>query len=112
MSAVIQTPDPFSPDWDQRKAEAAAAGLAVVTILEAASPIAWTVTSARTVDIDTARGPLTVTRGALLIAQQDIELGASDFARVRGRYPSGASGFVLLDESQVLTLSAALLAAP
>ena len=77
-----------------------------------ASPIAWTVTSARTVDIDTARGPLTVTRGALLIAQQDIELGASDFARVRGRYPSGASGFVLLDESQVLTLSAALLAAP
>lgn len=75
----------------------------------AALPIAWTVTSARTVDIDTARGPLTVTRGALLIAQQDIELGASDCARVRGRYPSGASGFVLLDESQVLTLSAALL---
>ena len=36
MSAVIQTPDPFSPDWDQRKAEAAAAGLAVVAILAAA----------------------------------------------------------------------------
>ena len=77
-----------------------------------ASPIAWTVTSARTVDIDTARGPLTVTRGALLIAQQELELGASDFARVRGRYPSGAGGSVLLDECQISTVSAAILAAP
>ena len=33
---TIQTADPFSPDWDQRKAEAAAAGLAVAAILEAA----------------------------------------------------------------------------
>lgn len=33
--AVIQTPDTRGP-WDQRKAEAAAAGLAVVAILEAA----------------------------------------------------------------------------
>lgn len=36
MSAVIQTPDPFSPGWNQREAEAAAAGLAVVAILAAA----------------------------------------------------------------------------
>lgn len=34
--AVIQTADPFGPDWDQREAEAAAAGLAVAAILAAA----------------------------------------------------------------------------
>ena len=33
---TIQTADPYGPHWDQRKAEAAAAGLAVVAILEAA----------------------------------------------------------------------------
>ena len=33
---TIQTADPYGPDWDQRKAEAAAAGLAVVAILAAA----------------------------------------------------------------------------
>ena len=32
---TIQTADPFGPDWDQRKAEAQAAGLAVAAILEA-----------------------------------------------------------------------------
>ena len=47
-----------------------------------------------------------------LIAQQELELGASDFARVRGRYPSGAGGSVLLDECQISTVSAAILAAP
>lgn len=33
---TIQTADPYGPDWDQRKAEAAAAGLAVAAILAAA----------------------------------------------------------------------------
>ncbi len=75
-----------------------------------ARPIAWTVVSRRTAEIDTPSGPLTITRGALLIAQ--LELGASDFARVRGRYPSGAGGSVLLDECQISTVSAAILAAP
>ena len=41
--AVIQTPDTRGP-WDQRKAEAAAAGLAVVAILEAAGDRAASVT--------------------------------------------------------------------
>ena len=77
-----------------------------------ARPIAWTVVSRRTAEIDTPSGPLTITLGALLIAQQELELGASDFARVRGRYPSGAGGSVLLDECQISTVSAAILAAP
>ena len=33
---TIQTADPYGPHWDQRKAEAQAAGLAVVAILAAA----------------------------------------------------------------------------
>jgi len=33
---TIQTADPYGPHWDQRKAEAAAAGLAVAAILAAA----------------------------------------------------------------------------
>lgn len=77
-----------------------------------ARPIAWTVVSRRTAEIYTPSGPLTITLGALLIAQQELELGASDFARVRGRYPSGAGGSVLLDECQISTVSAAILAAP
>jgi len=86
---TIQTPDTRGP-WDQRKAEAAAAGLAVVAILEAAGDGTATLAI-----------PLLVTRTALVAASRRAQASATGLANVSGRFPHGGAGLVTLDEGQI-----------
>jgi len=89
---TIQTPDTRGP-WDQREAEAAAAGLAVAAILEAAGDGTATLAP-----------PLLVTRTALIAASRAVQSSEDGLAEVKGRFPRLGAGHAFLDESQISQL--------
>ncbi len=69
-----------------------------------------TVTSSRTVEIQTEVGPLTVTRDALRAATRALagEESCSTTVSVRGRLPGGFRSSVRLDESDVRAMLTSL----
>ncbi len=59
--------------------------------------------SERFIDVDTAGGPLRITRDALMAAVGRLALdeSCSTTVNVAGRYPLGLRGWVRLDESDI-----------